>query len=66
MKTKYLSNILIEWRFIYLFFLLIMEEKITFNMRNTLHPSYSERVGAAKIVHNNRVFTINIINFTIN
>jgi hypothetical protein len=30
----------------------------------TLHPSYSERVGAAKMVHYNRVFTIN--EFTIN
>ncbi len=32
----------------------------------TVHPSYSERVGAAKIVHNNRVFTINVFNLTIN
>ncbi len=31
-----------------------------------LHPSYSERIGAAKIVNYNRVFTINILNFTIN
>jgi hypothetical protein len=33
---------------------------------NTVDPVYSERVGAAKIVYNNRVFTINIFNLTIN
>jgi hypothetical protein len=31
-----------------------------------LHPIYSERVGAAKIVEYNLVFTINILNFIIN
>jgi hypothetical protein len=33
---------------------------------NTLHPSYSERVGAVKTVYNNRVFTKKIFNLTIN
>jgi hypothetical protein len=33
---------------------------------NTLHPSYSERVGAGKSVDYNRVFTINVLNLTIN
>ncbi len=31
--------------------------------RNTLHPSYSERVEAVKTVHNNRVFTRKSIRF---
>ncbi len=31
-----------------------------------LHPSYSERVGAAKIVDYKLVFTINILNLDIN
>jgi hypothetical protein len=34
------------------------------SQQNTLHPSYSERVGAGKTVHYNRVFTIT--EFTIN
>jgi hypothetical protein len=33
---------------------------------STVNPVYSERVGAAKSVHNNRVFTINVFNLTIN
>ncbi len=32
---------------------------------NTVDPVYSERVGPAKSVHNNRVFTINVFNLTI-
>ncbi len=31
-----------------------------------LHPVYSKRVGAAKIVYNKLVLTINILNFTVN
>ncbi len=34
--------------------------------RGTLHLSYSERVGAGKTVHYNRVFTINVFDYTIN
>jgi hypothetical protein len=33
---------------------------------NTVDPVYSERVGAVKSVHYNRVFTINVFNFIIN
>ncbi len=32
----------------------------------TLHLSYSERVGAAKTVHYNRVFSINEFDYTVN
>ncbi len=31
----------------------------------TLHPSYSEGVGEAKIVHYNRVFIINEFDYTV-
>jgi hypothetical protein len=34
--------------------------------KTTVDPVYSERVGAAKSVHYNRVFTINVFNFIIN
>jgi hypothetical protein len=33
---------------------------------NTVDPVYSERVGAAKSVHYNQVFIINVFNLTIN
>jgi hypothetical protein len=36
------------------------------NNNNTVNPVYSERVSAVKIVNNNRVFTINVFNLTIN
>jgi hypothetical protein len=32
----------------------------------TVDPLYSERVGVAKSVNNNRIFTINVFNMTIN
>jgi hypothetical protein len=35
-------------------------------LKITVDPVYSERVGAAKSVHNNRVFTIKVFNLTIN
>jgi hypothetical protein len=35
-------------------------------VRYTVDPVYNERVGAAKTVHYNRVFTINVFNLTIN
>jgi hypothetical protein len=41
-----------------------IDEFFIFFIKRTLHPSYSERVGAAKIVHYSRVFTIS--EFTIN
>ncbi len=43
-------------------FNLLLEE----SFETTVDPVYSERVGAAKSVHLRRVFTINVINLTIN
>ncbi len=47
----------ISFKLFFLYFFLLF---------STVDPVYSERVGAAKSVHLRRVFTINVLNLTIN